>query len=136
MAQQLISCQAFTLEPSGLILIIRRSGTDERRPLQWDLPGGHAESAELPEDALVRELREETSLVPNEEPKFVFESSHGYDNLHVTWRFYVVHVKSREVTLSPEHDQSRWVSVDEAIQAIEYDRKRDALLYARDHDLL
>lgn len=134
--QQLTSCQAFTLDSSGQILIIRRSETDVRRPLQWDLPGGHAEPGELPENALERELLEETGLVPSQAPKFVFESSHDYDDLHVRWRFYVVHVKGREIILSPEHDQFRWVSVEEAIRAIEYDRKRDALVYAQEHDLL
>lgn len=41
----------------GRCLVLRRAGTDE-----WIFPKGHLERGEQPEDAAVREVREETGL--------------------------------------------------------------------------
>ena len=46
---------------SGRLLLIRR-GRDPHRG-RWSLPGGRVEAGESPEQAVVREVREETGLV-------------------------------------------------------------------------
>ena len=49
------------LERDGRILICqRRAG--QPHPLKWEFPGGKLEEGELPEAALVRELREELGI--------------------------------------------------------------------------
>jgi 8-oxo-dGTP diphosphatase len=47
-------------DPTGRLLLIRR-GHDPHRGL-WSLPGGRIEAGESPEQAVVREVREETGL--------------------------------------------------------------------------
>ena len=47
-------------DPAGRLLLIRR-GHDPHRGL-WSLPGGRIEAGESPEQAVVREVREETGL--------------------------------------------------------------------------
>lgn len=46
------------------ILLARRSGNRAFFPNVWDVPGGHCERRETPEQALVRELDEELGVVP------------------------------------------------------------------------
>lgn len=47
-------------DPAGRLLLIQR-GHDPHRNL-WSLPGGRIEAGESPEEAVVREVREETGL--------------------------------------------------------------------------
>ena len=51
---------AVVLDAAGRLLLIRR-GHDPHRGL-WSLPGGRIEAGESPEQAVVREVREETGL--------------------------------------------------------------------------
>lgn len=49
------------LERDGKILICRRRA-DQPHALKWEFPGGKIEAGESPDDALVRELREELGI--------------------------------------------------------------------------
>jgi len=44
------------------ILILKRPPGEGWMPEKWGLPGGHIEENELPKDAAVREVKEETNL--------------------------------------------------------------------------
>lgn len=47
------------------ILLGRRSATRAFYPNVWDVPGGHCEPGEGPEQTLIRELREELGIIPS-----------------------------------------------------------------------
>ena len=50
-------------DPSGRILLIRSvDPADRAKPAWWELPGGGIDPGETPEDACLRELREEVGL--------------------------------------------------------------------------
>ena len=51
---------ALVVDDEGRILLVRRATEVENG--KWDLPGGYLEEGEHPEDAVVREVREETGL--------------------------------------------------------------------------
>jgi 8-oxo-dGTP diphosphatase len=60
------------------ILIVRRSKDEGFLPLNWGVPCGKVEKGELPEHAVVRELKEETGLVA-EKVQFVGKSTFKSD---------------------------------------------------------
>jgi 8-oxo-dGTP diphosphatase len=50
---------------AGKVLLGRRSADRSFYPNVWDIFGGHIEAGEQPEQALLRELREELGIVPS-----------------------------------------------------------------------
>ena len=51
---------ALILRESKILVCQRRR--DDSHPLQWEFPGGKVEPGEIPQEALVRELREELGI--------------------------------------------------------------------------
>jgi len=52
---------AAIIHRSGRVLVGQRRKAD-RHPLKWEFPGGKVEAGETPQQALVRELREELQI--------------------------------------------------------------------------
>jgi len=51
-------------DPTGRVLLIRaHDPADRSKPPWWELPGGGIDAFEAPEDAIVRELREEAGVL-------------------------------------------------------------------------
>ena len=84
--------------------LIMRTSMNEMFLGQWDLPGGHIEIDEAKEDALRREVKEETGIEISDIKAL---STAGKTT------FYRAQSKNRDVTLSDEHTEYRWVSAEE-----------------------
>ena len=56
---------------------------------QWEFPGGKLEAGESPQDALVRELKEEVNIAPLDF-KHAFDLDHIYPEFKVTLHVFVV----------------------------------------------
>lgn len=124
-----VACHALIYN-SGNVLIVRRSETDEKRPLQWDLPGGIVEKGEEFNSACAREVREETGLeVEPASLKLMYAHTEHFkqNNNNVTWLIYTGNTTESEVELSYEHDMFEWVSIEEAIDRVAYERYKKAL---------
>lgn len=77
---------------------------------KWEFPGGKMEAGEAPEEALVREIREElaTDIAVD---RFVCTVEHDYPAFHLTMHTYLCHVVSGGLTLL-EHEAARWLDTD------------------------
>jgi 8-oxo-dGTP diphosphatase len=81
---------AAIVNPMGEILLSRRP---EGKPMagMWEFPGGKLEEGESPEEALVRELREEIGI--DVEAKALIPAtfaSHCYENFHLLMPLFLV----------------------------------------------
>ena len=74
----------------------------------WEFPGGKMEDGETPEEALVREIREELSAEISVD-EFLCTVEYDYPKFHLTMHCFWCHIESGSLTLK-EHEAARWLS--------------------------
>lgn len=96
------------IDPDGRVLIAQRPEGKALAGL-WEFPGGKVESGERPEQALIRELKEELGIDVTEAclAPFVF-ASHAYDSFHLLMPLYLCRRWSG-VVVKHEHAALAWV---------------------------
>jgi 8-oxo-dGTP diphosphatase len=77
------------IDADGRVLIAERPSGKSMAGL-WEFPGGKVDPGERPEDALIRELKEELGIVVNEAclAPLTF-ASHAYEDFHLLMPLYV-----------------------------------------------
>ena len=104
----LIAAKVIIIGPDGRILTVRRSKTAPRRPLTWDFPGGMIERGETIEEAIHREVIEETRLSICTLKPLARQRLYGIDI-----QLFTSSTDNTVVTLSYEHDMYQWVTPEE-----------------------
>jgi len=108
-------------------------------PPRWQLPKGHVDPGESPEQAAMREVREETGIettlvAPLEVIDYWY---HGLARgrrvrVHKYVHFYLLAHRAGDVR---DHDhevhEARWMPLDEALRALAFDAERSVLERAR-----
>jgi 8-oxo-dGTP diphosphatase len=77
----------------------------------WEFPGGKIEPGETPEEALVREIREELDaeiLID----RLLHTVEWDYPEFHLSMRCYICRLKGEHLHLN-EHESARWLGADE-----------------------
>ena len=89
----------------------------------WDFPKGHIEEGETEEQAMFRELKEETGISAGDVrilPGFMEKISYFYHAegkaVFKTVEFFLVESKHKRVVLSSEHKDYKWLPFAEAHQ--------------------
>ena len=77
----------------------------------WEFPGGKMEAGETPEEALVREIREELSTDISVD-KFLCTVEYDYPAFHLKMHCYLCSLLSEALHLN-EHEAARWLTKDE-----------------------
>lgn len=108
MSRLLLVAAAALVDIDGRVLIAQRPAGKQLAGL-WEFPGGKVEAGETPEDALIRELREELGIDARREclAASVF-ASHAYEDFHLLMPLFLLRRWDGEVERR-EHAALKWV---------------------------
>jgi 8-oxo-dGTP diphosphatase len=122
-----------TVEAAGGVVV--RDGGEGREVLlvhrprydDWTLPKGKLDAGESFEEAALREVEEETGLACTLGPEL--PSSHYRDNKDRPKLVRYWLMKPSSGTFEPNHevDEVRWLALDDAAEALTYERDREVL---------
>ena len=106
----------------------------------WQFISGGGEDNETPIETVIREIKEETSLIVKKEDVKKLDSQTTIPVLNVTGEYtwgtniyvipeytFAVEIKDIDIKLSDEHKKYKWVKYDEAIKKLRYDSNKTAL---------
>lgn len=96
------------IDSDGRVLVAQRAASKEMGGL-WEFPGGKVEDGERPEEALIRELREELGILVKEDclAPFAF-ASHAYPEFHLLMPLYVCR-RWEGIARPNEHEALKWI---------------------------
>ncbi|MBK6841293.1 MAG: NUDIX domain-containing protein [Gemmatimonadetes bacterium] len=115
--------------PDGWKVLVLRRAAGTRCTGAWEVVHGRIEGDERPEDAAIREMREETGLAPLRlynvtcHPFYL----HRFGVVQVAVVFAAFADSAVAPTLGAEHDQGEWVGVEEAMERLVWPRSRHSL---------
>lgn len=77
----------------------------------WEFPGGKMEAGETPQQALVREIREELDILI-EVGELVDTVEYDYPKFHLTMHCFLCTIESGDLVLK-EHEAAKWLTKEE-----------------------
>jgi 8-oxo-dGTP diphosphatase len=110
------SQKAVVFNQEGKMLTMFRTETAPTRPNTWDLPGGDLDLGEDAIESIVREITEETGLAVTNVRPFDVESLINPEGTFWITIAYYAQASSDDVKLSYEHNDYRWVTIDEFLE--------------------
>ncbi|WP_405294511.1 NUDIX domain-containing protein [Methanobrevibacter sp.] len=96
----------------GEILILKRHPKSRTDPDTWELPGGKMEAGEFFDDALVREIKEETNL-DCKVGDLAIAIQHDYPYKRTVQMIMYLDDVEGEFRISDEHTDGKYASIDE-----------------------
>jgi mutator protein MutT len=116
----------------GEILLLQRCDNDWLFPGKWCLPGGHVDLGEGPEEAAIREVKEETGITLKSVKmlkKYIYED--GFASMYFLAIGGIDFDVDAIISITPkEHQKYKWVSTDDLVALGASDRLAGELFNA------
>lgn len=107
-----LSMKVVVRDAEGKCLLLKRSMGSKANAGKWDLPGGKVDPGEAFDQALLREVTEETGLTIAL-VRVAGSAESELPTKHVAYLILEGRVESGKVNLSSEHDDFKWVNMRE-----------------------
>ena len=126
---RVVDCHVFRwVDGIPFYLVLKRS-ENQMYPGIWQCVTGKIDRGEKPHETALRELKEETGLAPLnlwtvDQVNHFFEAEPNRMNLIPV---FAVEVATEIVTLSPEHTEYRWCSIEEGINLLLWNEQKKGL---------
>lgn len=125
---------AATVREDGRFLLLKRSRRETFLPDVWGIPAGQVQRDEDPEEACLRELREETGLkgtIVDLMGYSRFTSERDSAELNNLQLNFLVEVDEEDVRLDSSHSAFKWITLDDLYLGIVDDFTRQIMTSAR-----
>ena len=118
-------------DAGGLRVLTLQRGDDTRCPGSWESVHGHIADGEKPEDAALRELKEETGLEAERLYNVTVSAFylHREGTVQLAIAFAAVVSPGSAITLGGEHAKYEWLSLFDAAHRFAWPREREALAH-------
>jgi 8-oxo-dGTP diphosphatase len=106
------------IQYEGKFVLLRRHG-NKTHGGKWGLPAGKVETTESLNQAVIREIKEETGLSLEKATLDYFASLYVRDNsFDIEWHMFSITLKIRPIiAINPqEHSEFKWVTAPEALR--------------------
>lgn len=114
-----IAVKSFIVNEKGDLFLIKRRENDPHKPGVWEIPGGRLEQGESPFIGLKRETKEETGLdIEILHPLTIHHFTRD-DGQTITMIVFLCKPLSGEVTLSKEHTEYVWSSLENSLSLLD-----------------
>ena len=132
-----IVAKAVVYTDDGKALLLTRSQTDAQRPAGFDLPGGGVEARETMQEAVLREIFEETGLaVTSTDVQLLWTKAVVDHGKNVIRLLYGCKTHDDAVHLSFEHDAFAWVPLASIAEELNHPHWSEGIRYAETNGLL
>lgn len=101
----------------GKILLVQRSDSDETGPGEWEQVGGNMEKGETPEEAIQREVFEETGIANIKVVSQLYDTYINNENPYLILVF-LCETETEEILLSEEHQNFIWADKQECLRIL------------------
>jgi 8-oxo-dGTP diphosphatase len=109
-----LSVRAVIYDDRGRILLLKRSMRSKNYPGKWEFPGGKVDRGERFDDALLREVREETGLAVKLK-RFIGATKAELSFVTAIQLVMEAEAPAGVPAISPEHEASTWATPGEML---------------------
>lgn len=108
-----LTVRAVIYDKDGRILLLKRSGKSRTYPGKWEFPGGKVDPGERFDDAIVREVREETGLSSSIK-RFIGSAEARLPHVNAIQLVFEMEAPGTPA-ISHEHEGLKWVASEDIL---------------------